>query len=154
MEFTQPKAFVRQITLYINNKDYQKAHELAKEFSVKFPDKMISHFLLSKACFGIRDFEGSKLEGRKAFNMSHAYADMLACALQTSMAYLETKEYQKGFLLLKEMEKKGQSEELELALVTFSLALKNEAEALDHIKRLFALNEELAMDLARRMIEA
>jgi tetratricopeptide (TPR) repeat protein len=154
MEFTHAKSFIKQITLYLQNKDNEKAHKLAKEFSVKFPNDLISHFLLSKACFNIRDYDGAKLEGRKAFNMSHSYEDMLACALLTSMAYLETKEYEKGFSLLKEMEKKGTSEELELALVTFSLALKNEAEALDHIKRLFALNEELATDLANRMIEA
>ena len=154
MEFTHSKSFVKQITVYLKNGDKQKAHILAKDFAEKFPDDMISHYLLSKACFSIKDFEGAKLEGRKAFNMSGIYEDMLACALLTSTAYLETKEYAKGFRLLKEMEKKGTSEELELALVTFSLALENEAEALDHIKRLFELNEKLAMDLAQRMIEA
>lgn len=154
MEFTHSKAFVKQITLYIKNKDNQKAHTLAKEFVEKFPDDMVSHFLLSKAAFNVGKFDAAKLEGIKAFNMSHVYEDMLACAILASTAYLETKEYAKGFRLLKEMEKEGTSEELQLALLVFSLALKNENEALVHIEKLYELNEKLATELAERMIEA
>jgi tetratricopeptide (TPR) repeat protein len=154
MEFTHSKAFVKQITLYLKNENNQKAHTLAKEFVEKFPDDMISHFLLARACFNLGKYEATRLEGTKAFNMSHVYDDMLACALLTSTAYLETKEYAKGFKLLKEMEKEGNSEELQLALLAFSLALKNEKEALVHVEKLYKLNEKLATDLAERMIEA
>ena len=152
MEFTKKASFIKQINIFIKNKDDNKAYDLARNFVEKFPDDMVSHFLLAKAAFNVKKFEEAKKEGVIAFNKAHVYDDMLAAALLTSTAYLEIKEYRKGFHMLKEMEKKGTSEELQLALLTFSLALNNENEAYDHIVKLYKLNEKKANELIERMI--
>jgi cytochrome c-type biogenesis protein CcmH/NrfG len=126
MELTKKEAFIKQLAVYIRDQDKEKAYDLAGQFVKKFPGEMASHFLFAKAAFDSGRFEEAKLEGRKAFNMSKDPKDLLATALLTSAAYLQLKEYQKGYDLLRDMEKKADSEGLQTALIAFSLALKDD----------------------------
>ena len=64
----------------------------------------------------------------------------------------QLKEYQKGYDLLRDMEKKTDSEGLQTALITFSLALKDEKGAFMHMDKLYSLNQRLAMQLAVRIV--
>jgi len=152
MELTKKEAFIRQIAAYFKTGKDKQAYELALDFANRFPDDMASHFLLAKAAFALRKYEQAKAEGTKAFNISVNFQDMLAAALLTSTAYLQLKEYAKGYRMLKEMEKKADTEELQTALLVFSLALNNTEEALEHIGKLYRINERLAMDLAMRIV--
>ena len=153
MELTKPESFAKQIALFFNNGDFQRAYELAQELIVKFPDEMLAHFLLAQAAYRIGRFEDAKMEGRKAFNIASEVDDMIGCALITASAYYSLGEYQKGYELLEEMEKKKSTEEIQSALMIFSLAMENPKEAILHLEKLYGLNKQLAMDMAAKMLE-
>jgi tetratricopeptide (TPR) repeat protein len=153
MELTKKEAFIRQLAVYIGDDDFGKAYELAQVFVKRFPGEMLAHFLLARAAFGILRYEEAKSEARKAFNMSKTYDDMLATALLASTAHLELKEYAQGYGLLKEMEKRGDSAELQTALAVFSLAQRDAKELISHLDRLHRLNEKLALEMAMRIVK-
>ena len=151
MELTKKEAFIKQLVIYLRDDEYTKAYELAQDFVKRFPDDMICHFLLARTAFGVLKYEETKTEARKAFNMSKSYEDMLATALLASTAHLELREYTQGYGLLREMERQGDSAELETAMVVFSLAQRDSKELVSHLDRLYRLNERLALDLAMRI---
>ncbi len=144
--------FAKQIALYIKNDDGKKAYELGSDFVKKYPQELIAQYLLATAANMTKRYEEGKLHGRKAFNLAKHEEDMLACAIQASISYLELQEYQKGFELLKEMEKKKSTAQLEEALFVFSIALKNKDEAMQHIDKLYKLNKRLAIRFAQKFI--
>ncbi len=146
-------AYTKQMALYIKNRDYQRAIDFGKEFTREFPDEMIAHFLLAKAAFSLGNYEESKTEGRKAFNLAKSNDDMVTCAVLTSAAYFELHEYSKGLEFLRKMEDIKKTEDLETLLFVFSLALRDEKEALKHIEHLYELNEETAEDLITRYLK-
>jgi len=151
MEFTKKASYIRQLSLYIRYGDQQKAYFLSKDFVERFPQETCSHFLCAEAAFSMGNYEEAAIEGRKAFNMSKCFDDMLIAALVTSSAYLKRGQYKKGYQLLKEMEKHGHSEELESALIVFCLALSNQEDAMVHFRKLYNLNEKMATEFASRM---
>ena len=153
MELTKKEAFIRQLAVYLRDDDFAKAYELAQAFVMRFPGEMISHFLLARAAFGVRRYDEAKTEARKAFNMSDKYDDMLATALLASTAHLELKEYAAGYELLREMEKHGDSAELQTIMIVFSLAQRNAMGLIRHLERLYRLNERLALEMAMRIVK-
>lgn len=153
MEGLGRNAYIKQGALYIKNKDYQRAYEFCREFVQNFPDDMISHFMLSKAAFWAGKYEEAAAEGRKAFNMSKAEEDLAACAIITATAHYELKQYDKGYELLKTVEKTKTSEEIEKLLFIFSVAMDNEEEALKHVEYLMRLNKQAAEELILRFLE-
>ena len=153
MELTKKEAFIKQLAIYLRDDDFAKAYELARAFVKRFPEEMVSHFLLARAAFGVKKYDEAKTEGREAFNMSKSYDDMLATALLASTAHLELKEYAAGYELLREMEKQGDSAELESAMVVFSLAQRDAKELISHLERLYKLNKLLALELAMRIVK-
>ena len=147
------KGYTKQMALYLQNQDYEKAYEFGLEFANSYPDEMIAHYQLSAAAYHVGKYEEGREHGRKAFNMATADHDMLACAVQASLCYLKLGQYREGFHLLKEMEKRKRQDQLENelqeALFVFSVVMKNKAEAVDHIDKLYALNKELALKLMK-----
>ena len=98
-------AYVKQLLIFLSNQDYQSSLGFGKEFVEKFPAEMISHYLLAKVLYFNKDFAGSAMEGRKSFNLASDPDDILACAITTSTAYYELKEYAKGYELLNSVQK-------------------------------------------------
>lgn len=151
MELGKP-GYIKQSVAYFNNHDYASAYALGREFAAKFPDEMIAHFLLAKAAFWTGNYQESALAARKAFNMAKTPGDMLPCAILASTAYHEMGEYAKGYEILKAMERVQSSEELEQMLFIFSLAVKDEKEAMKHMDELRRLNKKAADDFMERVI--
>ena len=145
-------AYIKQNALYLKNKDYGRAYEFSKEFTQKFPGEMIAYFLLAKAAFCLERYEEAAMVARKAFNMASEPEDVLTCAIMASTAYYEMGEYSKGLELLKQVEKIKANEELEELLFIFSLALKDEKEAMKHVQELYKLNKKAAEDFMARYI--
>jgi tetratricopeptide (TPR) repeat protein len=154
MELTKKEAFIKQIVIYMNGQDYDKAYELCQGFVKKFPGEMVSHFLQARSAFALKRFDETKIEARKAFSMSTNKEDMLASALLASTAHLELKEYANGYELLRRMEEKKDSSDLQSAMVVFSLALRDKQEVVKHLDKLYALNERLAMAMAARIVNS
>jgi tetratricopeptide (TPR) repeat protein len=154
MELTKKEAFVKQLVIYMKDSEVQKAYLLAQEFVKKFPGEMVSHFLLGRAAFAVRKFEEAKLEARKAFGMSKTDEDMVASALLVSTAHLELKEYAQGYEILRRVEDKSQGSDVQTAMVVFSVALKDEKEVMNHLNKLYKVNERLGSAMAMRILNS
>jgi tetratricopeptide (TPR) repeat protein len=152
VEFTKKEAFARQLAIFIRNEDRQRAYELSKEFVNTYPDEMLAHFLLALAAFRLDKFDEAKLEGRKAFNLAQSADDMLVAALLTSSAHYDLGEYTQGYELLRSIEKRKSTDELQKRMFIFAMALGKSDEALQHMDQLFKLNESMAADLVLKML--
>jgi len=152
VEFTKKEAFARQLAIFIRNEDRQRAYELSKEFANKFPGEMLAHFLLALAAYRIDKFDEAKSEGRKAFNLASSAEDMLVTALLASSAHYNLGEYTQGYDLLKAIEKRKSTDELQKRMFIFAMALNKSDEALYHMDQLFKLNETMAADMVLKML--
>lgn len=148
------KGYAKQVTIYLEKNDYEKAYELAHEFSQKFPNGKVAHFLLGRSAFWVKRYTEAAAEARKSFNMAKTSEDRLACAILASTALYELGEYSEGLELLKEVEKVISSEELEKALIIFSVALHDKNEARKHLEDLRKMNAWAAEKLMARFLKA
>ena len=152
VEFTKKEAFARQLAIFIRNEDRGRAYELSREFANKFPDEMLAHFLLALAAYRLDKFDEAKAEGRKAFNLASSTDDMLVTALLASSAHYNLGEYTQGYDLLKAIEKRKSTDELQKRMFVFAMALNKSDEALQHMDQLFKLNESMAADMILKML--
>ena len=150
VEFTKRESFTLQIAVYLRAGDYEKAYELAKAFTVKFPGDFFSHYLLSKSAFGLRRYDESVIEGKKSFGNAPDKGSMRAAAILVGSAYFAARQFRKGYDLLKETEKQGSDEALEEALFIFSYVLNKPDESVEHLGKLAKLNMRLALDIAKK----
>jgi tetratricopeptide (TPR) repeat protein len=144
---------ISQIDLYLKNKEYLKAYELAKDFTARFPDEMVSHFLLARSAFELGRYDEAVAEGSRAFNKAGSDNDMLSCAILTGSAYYMCGRFEEGIRLLRFMEKKKTNAGLESLLVILSLAARNGKEAADHLNDLYRINKGAADALVVRYLQ-
>jgi hypothetical protein len=148
MELTKKGAFIKQISIYLAGGGHRPAYELSLEFVKKFPDEMMSHFLAAKSAFWLGKYAETAGEGRLAFNLAAQARERAACAIMAASGYYEMGEYRKGYELLMEIEREGTAgEELEGLLFIFSIAIKDDREALRHVDMLRKLNKKAAENL-------
>ncbi|MCI0564141.1 MAG: hypothetical protein MN733_37175 [Nitrososphaera sp.] len=145
------EGYLKQLTLYLNNGDYEQAYGLAKEFAAKYPAEFASNFLLAKAAFWVGKYEETIAHATKASNLSPLPDDLLVCTILASTAYYKLGRYKEGLELLKRMDKK--SEDLEKLLFIFSLTMNDEKEAKIHMDELYRLNKRAAVRILRRYSE-
>ena len=146
------RAYIKQISLYLENKDYEKAYPLALEFYEEFPDEIMCHYLLAASAFWTGHYEQAIMHGRRSFNLVKSKDDMIASALITSSAYYELERYEEGFRMLKAVEALKYSREVEKMMFIFSLAMKDKKEAMKHAKNLYVLNEKAAKALLKKFL--
>jgi tetratricopeptide (TPR) repeat protein len=144
VEFSKPGAYIKQISVYLENKENEKADELAKEFVKKFPNDMISHYIAAKTAFALGRYKDAESEAMKAFSKATGPDDMQACGVLASSAYYALREYAKGHDLLSKIKKIKNSEMVEKLLFAYSIAMRNEQEAMEHIDELYKLNRKAA----------
>ena len=155
MNFSKPEAFVKQIIIYLVQKEYDLAFALSKEFVVTFPNNLLAHFFLAKSAFWIRNFVIAIDEGRKAFNMSVGN-DLITTGVLLASAYYIYGDFQKGYLVLVAVENALPNEltpEFEEIISIYSLALNNPENAEKHIKRLYELNSKYAESFILKFLE-
>jgi hypothetical protein len=139
------KGYISQISLYLNNKDYQNAYNMSKQFIAAFPDELIARFLLAESAFWAGQYHEAALEAHKAFNKATEYDDMLSCALVAGSAHFQLREYQKGMEILKHIERRKSSADLEKMLFAYSMAMHNPQEAAMHLNELHRMNQAAAI---------
>jgi hypothetical protein len=154
MEITKKEAFAKLVSIHMKNHEDQKAYDLSKDFVQKFPGELLSHVLLAESAFRLKRFGEVKTEGRKALRYAQSESDFIFCAMVFSSACFHLKDYIEGYELLKEISMKKQLAEVEEALVVFSIAMKNEQDAIDHMGNLIHINRERALVLMRTYIHS
>jgi hypothetical protein len=150
--FTKKEPFIKQVAIYLSNGSYQEAYDLSKEFSARFPDELVAHFLLAKSAYWVRKYDESKIEARKAFNMAVSDEDIQMCAILASSAYYRSGEYAKGYELLKGAELKKKTPEIVELLFIFSVALQDEGEAMRQIDELQKMDKKLALEFIKKYV--
>ena len=147
MSNLKKEAYLTQIFAYLSNQDYEKAHEFSREFVDAYPKEMISHLILAKSAFRLKNYEIAAEQARLAFNLAESYDDMATCAVLASTAYYQTEEFEKGYELLEQMKKIKNTEEIEKMMFILSMALKKHAKAMEHLDELTKFNKKTAKDL-------
>ena len=152
-EFSDKPPYIKQIALYFQQEDYQKARELSKEFAEKYPESMASHFLLAKASFWINDFEVAKTESQKAFNLAQGHDELAVAGILLACSYYRLKEYEKGMDLLALLKSKLPVQENIMKLkFIFALALHDEPAAMRHLDMLYDVNKKEASSIMLKLL--
>ncbi len=143
--FTKPEAYQKQIIIYINEKDYQKAYELSKEFAERFKADLIPHFLLAKSAFWMKNYGEATIAARKAFNMAHNKDDIIMCAIILSTAYYLNGDNKNCREVLQAI-KEDHNVDVQKLMLTYALVANDPNAAAKHIDRLYKINRRLAED--------
>ncbi|NYZ73567.1 tetratricopeptide repeat protein [Candidatus Micrarchaeota archaeon] len=149
----KPEAYQKQLIIYLNNKSYGQAYDLARQYLAEYPDDMVAHFLLAKSALWAEKYEEAALEARKAFNLARNEADMVMCAVHACIAYYRLQQYGKGFELLKSLESVRTCEETEQLAFLFSLAIGNDWEARRHFDSMMNIDSDAAMGFLQEVAE-
>lgn len=153
-EFSGTPPYIKQIALYFQQEDYQKAYELSKEFAEKYPESMASHFLLAKAAFWINDFERARDEASDAFYLASGQEELAVSGILLACSYYRLKEYEKGMELLSLLKTKLQTQENIMKLkFVFALALQDEPAAMKHLDMLYGINKKEASSLMLKLLK-
>ena len=153
MEFTKKESFMKQIAVYINKSEFEKAYELSKTFLEKFPDEMMAHFFLAKSAFWLKKYNESVKEARKALNMSDNKSAMVLAGVLAASAHYQLGEYKKGYQTLKALSETADSDSIQEGLFIFSIAMNDKKKATWHLDRIFAMNKKMAQQLLLRYLE-
>ena len=147
-EFTSITPYVKQISFYFQQENYEAACKLAHECAAKFPNNMVSHYLLAKSCFWRSDFQGSEKAALKAFNLSLGEDEMAVTGVLLACSYYHMREYEKGMHLLNLLKTKlHANDNIAKLKFVFALARHDEAAAVKHLDELYAMNKKEASRL-------
>lgn len=149
MEFTKKESFTKQIALYLNNKDYENAYAISKEFASKFSNELTAHFLLAKSAFWAKRFDEAVVAGRNAFNLASGQTDMITCAVLLSTAYYMLGDYGHCYELLNELDATNNAD-VEKLMFLLALAANNEKEAAKRVANLYSINRRVAEDFVMK----
>ncbi len=141
--FERENSFVKQIIIYLQNKDYEMARDLAQEFMERFPKSLMSHYLLAKASYRLGEFTAALHEGHKAFNLAESKEDLVAVGVFLACAYYELRQYGKGYEVLNAL-RQLEDASVEKALFILSLCKNDPETALLHVDALYTINKEIA----------
>jgi tetratricopeptide (TPR) repeat protein len=153
-EFSDKPPYIKQIALYFQQGEYQKAYKLSKEFAEKHPESMPAHFLLAKAAFWINDFETAKDEAKKAFRLSEGEEALAVSGILLACSYYRLKDYEGGMKILKLLKSKtGAGENIMKLKFIFALALQDEPAAMRHLDELYDVNKKEASRIMLRLLQ-
>lgn len=148
MEFTKKDPFIKQIALYVQNQEFERAYELSRDFTVKFPNELTSHFLLAKTAFRLKKFADAIAAGRKAFNLASTKEDMLASAVVLSSSYFMSGARVEAYKVLRSIDGEGNTDAERLMFI-YALSVQNAAEATEHLDRLYKINRRAAEEFMK-----
>lgn len=151
MTIEKEDSFIKQIALYLKNKDYGKSYELSKEFIQKFPNIMISHFLFAKSSFWLEKYPEAEIGGAKSFQLSKAGEEKITSGILLGTIYMMENKYEKAYNLMNSIQNK--SAELEEILILCAVAMEDDKAIDSHIDRLYEINKEVADEFLAGMIE-
>ena len=149
MALPKKEPYIRQIALYISNKEFDRAYILAQDFSSKFKGELIAHFLMAKAAFRLKKFYEASIAARKAFALANNKQDMIICAIILAASYYVLGDRIQAYQVLNKF-KSDENPDIEKLMLIFVLSAQNEGEAMQHIEKLYSVNRRLAEDFIQR----
>ena len=99
MKFTSPKQYLKQISLYLKNRDFKKAYSLASEARIKYPGNKLIEYLFAKSLFCLEKYKES-LNSIKNL-LKKEKKDLFLLLAASNCLYLER--YGQGLLYLRQM---------------------------------------------------
>ncbi len=147
MEFTKKESYAKMIAIYLKERMDRQGYELSQEFVQKFPGEMMSHLLLAESAFRLERYSEAKVEGRKALRYATSESDTIFCTMIFASACFHLKDYIEAHRLLQEISTKKTILEVEEALFVFSVAMRDEQQAIGHMRNLLELNRDHALKL-------
>ncbi len=151
MIFEQESSFVKQILLYIENRQYDMAVELSEEFIEQHPKALISHYLLAKSYHKVEEHQVALKEAHKAFNLAESREDIIALGVFLACSYYEIRRYEKGYEILKNL-RDFNDPRIEKAMFILSLCTNDPTTALMHIDSLYEINKRVADRFVTRFV--
>ncbi|MFH1393510.1 MAG: hypothetical protein ABII71_02180 [Candidatus Micrarchaeota archaeon] len=151
MIFERENSFVKQIILYLQNRNNEMAVQLSEEFVEGFPGSLMAHYLFAKSCYRVKNFNAALREGHKAFNLAESQEDMVAIGVFLACAYYELKRYAKGYEVLKALQMLEDAR-VEKALFILSLCKNDPETALLHVDALFEINKQVADEFVDKFL--
>lgn len=151
MIFERENSFVKQILIYLGNKDNEMAVELSQEFTERFPDSLMSHYLYAKSCYRVKRYHDALREGHKAFNLAESREDLIALGVFLACAYYELKRYTKGYEILIAL-RTMEDARVEKALFILSLCKNDPETALLHVDTLYNINKQVAEEFVDKFL--
>ncbi len=148
MEFTRKDAIIKQILLYLTNRDFRKAQTLSKELVEQFPQDLLSNYLAAKSSYWAEDYLSAEQHARKAFNIAQGQ-DMIPTAIMLGCVLFMKREYTKGYHFLETVEDAKitkEPAEFQELMTVYSLALNNPKAAVMHVNRLYDINPPFAKE--------
>lgn len=149
MDFTRKEPYLKQIMLYVQNQEFERAYALAQDFIGKFQKEVTAYFLLSKVAFRLKKFPEATQAARTAFNLATTKQDMISCAVVLSAGYYMQGNNDDAYKVLHQVGGDGNSD-VERLMFLFALSVQNEAEAVQHLDRLYQINRRMAEDFIQR----
>jgi len=133
------EAFIKQITLFLDSKNYKQAYDLAKQFVSRYPD-IISYFILAKCAFWNVEYD----EMLSAAGRACEYAsgkDRESCVILTAAACYKLGRFEEGYGFLEEF---GKTNDPEVAGLRFMLAAAsgNRKKTEMHLDELFKIDKK------------
>jgi len=150
MELTKKESYAIQINYYLKNGKISEACELSREMVKKFPKEPLSHFMAAKSYYLSGLYEQARMEGLKAFNLSHSKADMMVSAIVTASSMFMLNQYEKAHKMLLPFEKE-RNQEVKKLMIILSVVLENENEAAKYYRELDDINRAAAEKFIRRL---
>lgn len=152
MVFQHEHSFIKQIIIYLQNREHEKAYQLSDEFVKKFPDSLMSHYLLAKSCYWTKRFPDALREGHAALRISTTPKDMAALGVFIACVCYELKRYTVGYELLQTLQD-IKDERIEKAMFILSLCMDEPETALLHVDELYHINKETADEFVDKFLK-
>ena len=145
--------FLKQVSLYLLNSNYQEAYDFCKENIIKYPVESAAHYMFSKAAFELGKYEESAKEAHIAFNTTSNSNEMILCALLAASSYYFLGQFNRAISVLESLKVLKQDENVEQLLAINYLAINEEAKAMEHFEKLLVLNRKMGENLLVRFLE-
>jgi tetratricopeptide (TPR) repeat protein len=150
--FTRENSFTKQILIFWNYREYDKAYELSMDFTKSFPRSLIAHYLLAKYYIKREEYPMALAEGHRAFNLAQSPEDLIATGVFLACAYYHVRRYSKGYEILNMLREYG-DEKVEKALIILSLCMNDPTEAMMHVDALYVINKDIANKFVDKFLE-
>lgn len=149
MEFTKKEPYMKQISLYVQNQEFNRAYALAQDFADKFKNELTAHFLLAKIAFRLQKFPEAIAAGRNAFNLAANKQDMLLCAVVLSAGYYMQGNTTEAYHVLNQVGGETNPDAHRLMFV-YACTVKDPQKAMESLDRLYQINPRAADEFIRQ----
>ncbi len=147
--FDKKESFLKQIGIFLSQKQYEKALVLSKEFAARY-NEGVSHLATAKCLFWMESYDEMVPEAKKALKMSVG-KEKEAAAILLAAAYYKLGKFSEGKKTLASL---GQTENMDAIKMRFMIAAmqgkKKEQE--DALKELSNIDKKEAENFAMSIL--